>query len=376
MTFKMFDSDNMGFGGIDSFEAIAAERLDPTVDIDATISATAVDRARARTVAQLDHRLLTADEEASLLTAAADGDEDAREMLVRYNQRLVADIARKFTWAGARDGHTIEDLRQYGNIGLITAIDRFDADKDVRLSTYATLYIRSEIMKGLGASGFITLPYHKARLASRLPGLRLDLEAELQRPPLGSELLQAVIDRKLATGLEREDLTVETLNALMSARIEPLDAPMTDDDDGELASWQETVSSAAARLDIAPHKTNADEAYSGENDDEALAEARWSSGADPEDILIDEETANIRKEFIQWLLADLKPLERNVLMSRAMFGREWTDMTREDWARKKNGKPMSTRGLGFTFKRAMQAVLDRCEDHGISQREVRILLTA
>ncbi|WP_330112476.1 sigma-70 family RNA polymerase sigma factor (plasmid) [Cetobacterium somerae] len=95
----------------------------------------------------LKHDLLTLEEENRLLVDyKINGNEEALETLVEYNQRL---IAKNISILNAYNKETFEDLIQEGNIGLITAIRRFSLDSDYRLSTYATHWIKHMILRYL-----------------------------------------------------------------------------------------------------------------------------------------------------------------------------------------------------------------------------------
>ncbi|MBQ4332773.1 MAG: RNA polymerase sporulation sigma factor SigK [Clostridia bacterium] len=85
---------------------------------------------------------LTARQEREALAAMAAGDRAARQRLVEHNLRLVAHIIKKH-YSGARDQ---EDLISIGTIGLIKAVDTFDAAKGQRLAAYASRCIENEIL--------------------------------------------------------------------------------------------------------------------------------------------------------------------------------------------------------------------------------------
>lgn len=76
---------------------------------------------------------LTAKEEKECLARCRSGDEEARNLLIEKNLRLVAYIARKYN-VGDKD---MDDLISIGTIGLIKGIDTFDETKNIRLATYA-----------------------------------------------------------------------------------------------------------------------------------------------------------------------------------------------------------------------------------------------
>ncbi|MGI5971253.1 MAG: RNA polymerase sporulation sigma factor SigK [Oscillospiraceae bacterium] len=87
-------------------------------------------------------RPLTAEEEAECLKRMADGDIEARNMLIERNLRLVAHIIKKY-YTGRDDG---DDLISIGTIGLIKGISSYNAEKGVRLATYVSKCIENEIL--------------------------------------------------------------------------------------------------------------------------------------------------------------------------------------------------------------------------------------
>ena len=93
-----------------------------------------------------DLKVLSSDACRALLIRAKHGDRDAREQLIAGNLRLVLSVIQKFTGRG----ESADDLFQVGCIGLIKAIDNFDAENhDVRFSTYGVPMISGEIRRYL-----------------------------------------------------------------------------------------------------------------------------------------------------------------------------------------------------------------------------------
>ena len=88
---------------------------------------------------------LPREEEGRCLTAAAAGDEAAKRRLIEHNLRLVVYIARRFENASTG----LEDLISIGTIGLIKAVDTFDATKNIKLATYASRCVENEILMHL-----------------------------------------------------------------------------------------------------------------------------------------------------------------------------------------------------------------------------------
>ena len=91
---------------------------------------------------------LLPEEEEVQIKKLSEGDEEARKMLVERNLRLVVYIAKKFE----NTGNGIEDLISIGTIGLMKAINTYDAKKNIKLATYASRCIENEILMYLRRS--------------------------------------------------------------------------------------------------------------------------------------------------------------------------------------------------------------------------------
>ncbi|MBQ3213832.1 MAG: RNA polymerase sporulation sigma factor SigK [Clostridia bacterium] len=85
---------------------------------------------------------LTAEEEQELLLRLANKDEQAKNLLIEHNLRLVVYIAKKFDNTGTE----LEDLISVGSIGLIKAVQSFNVEKNIKLATYASRCIENEIL--------------------------------------------------------------------------------------------------------------------------------------------------------------------------------------------------------------------------------------
>ena len=85
---------------------------------------------------------LTAEEEKYYLQRHKEGDEKARQILIEYNLRLVAHIAKKYQTTE----DDMEELISIGTVGLIKAVDTFDHEKASKLATYAARCVENEIL--------------------------------------------------------------------------------------------------------------------------------------------------------------------------------------------------------------------------------------
>src|ERR1700746_3760203 len=133
-----------------------------------------------------------------------DGDLQAREQLIEQYMSLVRSLARRYSYRGEQ----LEDLVQIGAIGLIKAIDRFDLERGVELTTYATPNIIGEIKRHFRDKGWsVRVPRGLQELNVQLSRLIEQLTVQLSRSPTIPELAQAA-------GVEEEAV----LEALESGR--------------------------------------------------------------------------------------------------------------------------------------------------------------
>jgi RNA polymerase sigma-B factor len=116
------------------------------------------------------------------------GDLEARERLIEQYLPLVRSLARRYSYRGEQ----LEDLVQVGCIGLIKAIDRFDIDRGVELTTYATPNIIGEIKRHFRDKGWsVRVPRGLQELNVRLSHLVEELTVQLERSPTIAELAKA-----------------------------------------------------------------------------------------------------------------------------------------------------------------------------------------
>lgn len=120
--------------------------------------------------------------------------ETARTELVLANTRLVVSIAKQYQGRGL----SLPDLIQEGNLGLMKAVDRFDPERGVRLSTYATWWIRQSVARAASDRGrTVRIPINQGQRWGRLRKLSEQLAQTLGREPNLEELAEAA---SLTTG--------------------------------------------------------------------------------------------------------------------------------------------------------------------------------
>jgi RNA polymerase primary sigma factor len=133
--------------------------------------------------------LLTPEQEIELSQRIERGDLQAKERMINSNLRLVVSLARRYQGIGEL---CLLDLIQEGILGLIRATEKFDWRKGFRFSTYATLWIRQSIQRGLADRGrMIRLPVNVAQRERRIARAERELSATLGRDPTLEEVAAA-----------------------------------------------------------------------------------------------------------------------------------------------------------------------------------------
>ncbi len=133
--------------------------------------------------------LLSREEENELALAAAKGDASAKEKIVRANLRFVVNVAKKYQ----NHGIDLVDLISEGNIGLLTAVERFDVSKGYHFISYAVWWIRQAVLKAIcEKSRAIRLPLNRA-----------------------NELVQIEKARKMLSGNKSEEQEIEEIGEML-----------------------------------------------------------------------------------------------------------------------------------------------------------------
>lgn len=168
--------------------------------------------------------------------------DEAREEFATRNLRLVFDIAKRYRRQIEDTTLELGDLVQAGYLGLLRAVEKFDATRGFKFSTYATWWIRQAITRWIAdRSRTIRLPVHLHDQIVRMERARTSLRQSLGREPLRGELSAdlGMAEDKLEE-LERHALMPLSLEQLMDA---PLSRAVLEELEDPLADDPETIAS-------------------------------------------------------------------------------------------------------------------------------------
>ena len=171
-----------------------------------------------------------------------EGDEDARQQLIVNHLNLVRFLASKFK----NRGEPLEDLVQVGTIGLIKAIDRFDPDRGLEFTTYATPTIMGEIKRHFRDKGWsVRVPRRLQELSQKANQATEDLTRELQRSPSVEEIADRI-------GVSVDEL-LEAMESSSAYSAVPLEGGGSDDD-RDLEASDDRIVLEEAIADFAPRE--------------------------------------------------------------------------------------------------------------------------
>ena len=189
------------------------------------------------------HVLLSAPEELALARATAKGDFAARQQLIEHNLRLVVSIAKHYT----NRGLALPDLIEEGNLGLMHALDKFDAERGFRFSTYATWWIRQAVERAImNQSRTIRLPAHVVKELNVV--LRALRHLEMHGQPDGGDVALEDVAHLLGKSVEQVRKVLR-----YNERMTSLDAPL--DRDGGVSIGDGLVDDDALSPELVLHNT-------------------------------------------------------------------------------------------------------------------------
>ena len=202
-----------------------------------------------------ESRPLSREREVELSARIQEGHRDARDELVQANLRFVIDVAKNYQ----NRGLSLADLISAGNVGLLTAAERFDGTKGYKFISYAVWWIKQSILQSIAEHArTVRLPMNKVSLLKDISKTARRLGQGREAEPDVEEIAQ-----------ELDVSAEEVRETLLSARaVRSLDEAFTEDDERSLfniladphqASPDTEVLSASARTQLESVLTNLDE---------------------------------------------------------------------------------------------------------------------
>jgi RNA polymerase sigma-B factor len=156
---------------------------------------------------------------------ATSRDEGLRAELIEAHLGLAEYLARRF----ANRGEPLDDLVQVASTGLIKAVDRFEPERGLEFSTYATHTVVGELKRHFRDKGWaVRVPRRMQELHLRLSSIVATLNQDLGRSPTVAEIAQSA-------GVSEEEV-LEAMEAGQAYRFTSLDAPAPGEDAGSLAT--------------------------------------------------------------------------------------------------------------------------------------------
>ena len=217
--------------------------------------------------------LLTREEEVELAKRIERGDLEAKERLINSNLRLVIKFARRYQGHGL----ALQDLVQEAMLGLIRAAEKFDWRRGYKFSTYAVLWIKQAIQRGLDNTGRpVRIPAHVAQRERTVNRTESELSVQLNRDPSDEEVA------------ERAKLPLDEVKAIrdLTRVTTSLDAPVGDGDTslGELRT--DSVASVEDEILERQQESAVGTALATLPEEERrVIELRFGTGAEPETSL-------------------------------------------------------------------------------------------
>src|SRR5579875_1730613 len=123
-----------------------------------------------------------------LIRKSQEGNQEARDLIVEKNMRLVWSVVQRFL----NRGYDPDDLFQIGCIGLLKSVDKFDLSYDVKFSTYAVPMIIGEIQRFIRDDGTVKVSRSLKETAKQIRHVRDRLSKELGRQPHITEVAEAM----------------------------------------------------------------------------------------------------------------------------------------------------------------------------------------
>ena len=180
--------------------------------------------------------MITPEKEVELAQTIRNGGkkgEEAKEKLVTANLRFVVSVAKQYQHQGV----PLIDLINEGNIGLITAADKFDDTRGFKFISYAIWWIRQSILQAIAEySNMVRRPQSQIAISNKIKNATNDFVQKQQRNPSAEELSEII-----SLEIDKIEKAIES-----DARVASIDAPITEDESSTMADNLASSSEYAA----------------------------------------------------------------------------------------------------------------------------------
>ena len=165
--------------------------------------------------------LLTPEQEVELAQRIHEGSQEALDTLINANLRFVVSVAKQYQ----NQGMSLSDLINEGNLGLITAAQKFDETRGFKFISYAVWWIRQSILQAIAEqSRMVRVPLNQVGIANRVAKAQARFEQQYERRPSAEELAQ-----ELDLPLEKVSQALKSIGRTVS-----VDAPFAEGEDNSL----------------------------------------------------------------------------------------------------------------------------------------------
>ena len=188
----------------------------------------------------INYTLLTAEEEKELAIKMRAGNKAARNKLIVHNLKLVVSIAKKY--CNKTKSLDFADLIQAGNIGLMKAVDKFNPELEFRFSTYATWWIRQNIVRVMADEGRnIRIPVHAIEQYGYIKRAINILDTDNNNPPSYEDIANLINKKGWIVSNKNRAITPEEIKRYMSTYANTdtisLQTPIGEEDDSLIGDF-------------------------------------------------------------------------------------------------------------------------------------------
>ena len=264
------------------------------------------------------YKLLSSEEEAELAFKAKDGDEKAKETILKSNLRFVISVAKSYVSGNS----SVEDLISEGNRGLVEAVENFDPTTGFKFISYAVWHIRKNILLYLNNhTRSIRIPSNVNNEMRKYHAIEESFISYNGREPSIDEMLEIIENPEY--GIQISDSTIQTIKNT------PFSIPLENH---------------------------------GKENDEIVSPLSWLKSSENTDGLVLNEDL---KTIIMGVLSELKPMEKQVTILKYGLGESKEPMSYKSIGEKLEKTPEWARTISQKAEARMRSIIRRRKIRGL-----------